>query len=112
MTYGAEGGLPTAQYTMAELFKDGGYKTAHIGKWHLGYAEETMPNGQGFDYSFGFMGGVIDSYSHFWVNKHDLWENGKEIYRDGEYFPDLMVAHTAKFLDQPRDQPFFMYWAI
>lgn len=112
MTYGAKGGLSTEQYTMAELFKDGGYKTAHIGKWHLGYAEETMPNGQGFDYSFGFMGGVIDSYSHFWANKHDLWENGEEIYRDGEYFPDLMVEHTAKFLDEPRDQPFFMYWAI
>lgn len=112
MQYGSRGGLSTEQYTMGELFKDGGYRTAHIGKWHLGYAEETMPNGQGFDYSFGFMGGVIDNYSHSWADSHDLWENGKEIYRDGEYFPDLMVEHTAKFLDKSSDQPFFMYWAI
>lgn len=50
-------GMPGSQYTMAELFKSAGYKTGHIGKWHLGYSKETIPNGQGFDYSFGFMGG-------------------------------------------------------
>lgn len=115
-TYGHKGGLPTEQYTMAELFRDGGYRTAHIGKWHLGYAEEEMPNAQGFHYSFGFMGGVIDNYSHFYYwggpNRHDLWENGKEIYRDGEYFPDLMVQYTAKFLEEDSTQPFFIYWAI
>lgn len=112
MERGSLGGLATEQYTMGELFKDGGYRTAHIGKWHLGYAEETMPNGQGFDYSFGFMGGLIDNYSHMWSNNHDLWENGEEVFRDGEYFPDLMLEYTAKFLDMPSEEPFFMYWAI
>lgn len=112
---GQSGGLPTDQYTLAELFKDGGYSTAHIGKWHLGYSESEMPNAQGFDYSFGFMSGVIDNYSHFnyWGGRHlhDLWENGTEVYFDGEYFPDLMVRHTEKFLQQERTQPFFLYWA-
>jgi arylsulfatase A len=60
------GGMPGSQYTIAEMFKAGGYKTAHIGKWHMGYSPETMPNAQGFDYSFGFMGGCIDNYSHFY----------------------------------------------
>ena len=114
--YGFKGGLPGEKYTMAELFKDAGYTTAHIGKWHLGYTPEEMPNLQGFDYSFGFMGGCIDSYGHFFYwggpNKHDLWENGNEIYRPGDYFPDMMVEQSAKFLEKNIEHPFFMYWAV
>src|SRR5690606_15034616 len=59
-----DAGMPGHQYTLAELFKDAGYQTGHVGKWHVGYSEETTPNAQGFDHSFGFMGGVIDNYSH------------------------------------------------
>jgi arylsulfatase A-like enzyme len=108
--------MPAEQVTMAEMFKTAGYATAHIGKWHLGFTPPTMPNGQGFDYSFGHMGGCIDNYSHFfyWVppNRHDLYENGKEIWRTGEYFPTLMVDEAAKFMEANREKPFFMYWAI
>lgn len=111
-------GMPTEQITIAEMFKSAGYITAQIGKWHLGYTPATMPNEQGFDYSFGFMGGCIDNYSHYFYwqgpNRHDLWRNGKEIWEDGKYFPDLMVEEAKKFLkDQQRQtRPFFLYWAI
>ncbi|MET1057662.1 MAG: sulfatase-like hydrolase/transferase [Pedobacter sp.] len=115
-SYGDGGGMPGSQFTMAELFKSGGYKTAHIGKWHIGYSPETMPNQQGFDYSFGFMGGCIDSYSHFFYwsgpNRHDLWRNGTEIWEDGKYFPDLMVDEAGKFLEENKSSPFFMYFAV
>ncbi|WP_221931368.1 sulfatase-like hydrolase/transferase [Pedobacter westerhofensis] len=114
--YGGSGGMPGSQFTMAELFKSGGYKTAHIGKWHIGYSPENMPNQQGFDYSFGFMGGCIDSYSHFFYwngpNRHDLWRNGTEIWEDGKYFPDLMVDEAGKFLEENKSSPFFMYFAV
>ncbi|MDB4712669.1 sulfatase-like hydrolase/transferase [bacterium] len=113
---GGRGALPTDQVTMAEIFKDAGYATAHIGKWHLGFTPPTMPNAQGFDYSFGHMGGCIDNYSHFfyWVppNRHDLYQNGKEIWRTGDYFPTLMVDEAAKFMEINQEKPFFMYWAI
>ena len=109
-------GMPPEQVTLAEAFRDAGYATGHIGKWHLGYDEATMPNGQGFDSSFGHMGGCIDNYSHFFYwqgpNRHDLWRNGKEIWMDGQFFPDLMVQECREFLTKKRTQPFFLYWAI
>lgn len=109
-------GMPTTQITIAELLKANGYSTAHIGKWHLGYTPETMPNGQGFDYSFGHMGGCIDNYSHFFYwngpNRHDLHRNGEEVFHDGKYFPDLMVDELNNWVDQTADRPWFIYWAI
>ena len=109
-------GMPSAQVTMAEHFKAAGYRTAHIGKWHLGYTPETMPNGQGFDYSFGHMGGCIDNYSHFFYwqgpNRHDLHRNGEEIFADGEYFPDLMVKEACEFIHENQADPFFIYFAL
>ena len=109
-------GMPSEQVTIAEMLRSKAYATGHIGKWHLGYVPETMPNGQGFDYSFGHMGGCIDNYSHFFYwngpNRHDLWRNGKEIWADGEFFPDLMVLEATNFIQQNRGRPFFLYWPI
>lgn len=76
-------GMPTEEVTIAEMLRSAGYATGHIGKWHLGYTPETMPNGQGFDESFGHMGGCIDNFSHFFYwngpNRHDLWRNGEVL---------------------------------
>jgi len=109
-------GMPATQITLAETFKAAGYTTAHIGKWHLGYDEATMPNNQGFDYCFGHMGGCIDNYSHFFYwngpNRHDLWKNGNEIWQDGSYFPQLMVDEASSFIEANRQKPFFMYFAM
>ena len=109
-------GMPAEQITIAEMMRAAGYTTAHIGKWHLGYTEETMPNNQGFDYSFGHMGGCIDNYSHFFYwngpNRHDLWRQGQEVYEDGMYFPELMVEEAGSFIDRHRNQPFFVYFAM
>ncbi|MBN2310543.1 MAG: sulfatase-like hydrolase/transferase [Candidatus Hydrogenedentes bacterium] len=109
-------GMPTTEITMAEMLKAAGYATGQVGKWHLGYSPDTMPNAQGFDYSFGHMGGCIDNYSHFFYwrgpNRHDLHENGEEVFRDGEFFPDLMVDAAGRFIEQHRNEPFFLYFAM
>jgi arylsulfatase A-like enzyme len=109
-------GMPTGEITLAEMFEKAGYATGHVGKWHLGYTPETMPNGQGFDESFGHMGGCIDNYSHFFYwqgpNRHDLWRNGKEIWEDGRYFPDLMAEECERFIAAHKAEPFFLYWAL
>lgn len=109
-------GLPHREITIADMLQSEGYRTAHIGKWHLGHRPETRPNGQGFDFSFGHMQGCIDNYSHFFYwngpNRHDLWLNGQETHRDGEYFGDLMKDHCKRFITEKSEQPFFVYMAI
>ncbi len=109
-------GLRPSEVTLAELFKDAGYATAQIGKWHLGSSATTSPNAQGFDHSFGHLGGCIDNYSHFFYwsgpNVHDLQRNGTEIFENGRYFPDLMLDEATAFTEKHRAQPFFIYYAV
>jgi arylsulfatase A len=113
---GQPGGMPANEVTLAEVFKSAGYATGHIGKWHLGYEGDTRPNSQGFDFSFGHMGGCIDNYSHFYFwngpNVHDLHRNGVEIFENGAYFPDLMLREAKAFIAQNGEHPFFLYYAI
>lgn len=113
---GQHNGLPAEQMTIAEMLKPAGYNTAHIGKWHLGHKSTMTPNAQGFDHSYGHMGGCIDNYSHFFYwngpNRHDLWENGIEVYRSGEFFGDIMVQQALHFMETNKDVPFFMYFAL
>lgn len=111
---GVAGMAPNAT-TIAEHLKKNGYRTGHIGKWHLGYTPETMPNAQGFDESWGHMTGVIDNYSHFffWEGPpaHDLWRNGREIWAPGEKLSQLTKSEIAKFLAEGDGRPFLLYWA-
>jgi arylsulfatase A-like enzyme len=113
---GEENGLPGSEVTIAEVFKAAGYATAHLGKWHLGLLKEMSPNAQGFNYSFGFMEGCIDSYSHFYYwsgpNRHDLWRNGVEVFEPGRYFPDLMLREATALMEKERAKPFFIYYAL
>lgn len=113
---GHAGGLPASEVTMAEMFQNAGYVTGHFGKWHLGYTPDTLPNAQGFTHSFGHMGGCIDNYSHFfyWAgpNVHDLWRNGREVFHDGTYFPELMVREAVEFIEANKAKPFFIYFAL
>ncbi|WAJ71801.1 sulfatase family protein [Catenovulum adriaticum] len=46
-------GMKPEQITLAEMLKPAGYRTAAIGKWHLGDLKTTLPTAQGFDYYYG-----------------------------------------------------------
>ena len=111
-----DGGMPSATRTAAEVFSAHGYAAGHVGKWHLGHHSSKIPNGQGFIESFGHLGGCIDNYSHFFYwhgpNEHDLWRDGKEVFHDGEYFPDLMADDAIRFIDAHFEESFFLYWAL
>lgn len=115
-------------YTVAELLKDNGYTTGMIGKWGLGEpGTNGDPNKQGFDFFFGYTDQILahNYYPEF------LWKNGQKIFLDNEvkyldstawhrglgsysigkvdYSPDLMNDQALKFIDQNKDNPFFLY---
>jgi len=106
-------GMPPEQITIAEMLKTKGYRTALVGKWHLGYAIKDGPSDQGFDSFYGHKRGCIDNYSHFFYwkgpNNHDLWRDAQEIWEDGVHFSDLMVREAKEFISANKDQPFFLY---
>ncbi len=99
--------IPDGEYTLAELFKDGGYKTACVGKWGLGgIGSSGHPNAQGFDYFFGCLG---QAHAHRYFPTY-LHENSTRI-ELGEkvYSHDLMEAKALDFITENRDNPFFLY---
>jgi arylsulfatase A-like enzyme len=120
-------GLTVETPTIATALKRLGYDTALIGKWHLGLSPQCRPNQNGFDYFYGFMAGCIDYYSHifYWdmadghTNPtHDLWENNKEIYNNGQYFTNLINEKAVKYIrekcqenDSKGSRPFYLYLA-
>lgn len=104
--------------TIAEALKPAGYRTAAIGKWHLGSTNETSPNARGFEYFYGFHSGCVDFYSHryYWgdaksVNYHDLWSNREEIFEDGQYLTERITEESVAFINKNKGQPFFSYIA-
>lgn len=109
-------GMDSKGINLPKMLKAAGYTTAHIGKWHLGHGRGHQPLDQGFDYSFGFLGGCIDNYSHsfYWKgpNRHDLWENRSRVRMPGRYFPDLMVEKAKAFIVENKSRPFFLYFAV
>ena len=62
-------GIPAAMTTIARKLKDGGYRTAHIGKWHAGFASsQHTPLGRGFDSSIAYLW-AYNGYLHGWAEQ-------------------------------------------
>lgn len=107
--------MPLSEITIAEILQEQGYRTGLFGKWHLGAALENGPLEQGFDEFYGFRGGFIDNYAHYFLHGkgfHDLWHNKEEIFKRNQYFPDLMTEKALQFIDSNKNQPFFLYAAF
>ena len=104
-------GLDPSETTVGDAFQAGGYKTYYIGKWHLGAVEKYFPNNRGFDEFYGLLEG---SRSYF-PGKDDTSKGGKAIQRNGEfiewkgYITDLFTEAALDYLDDAKDEPFFMF---
>jgi arylsulfatase A-like enzyme len=114
-------GLKSTERTLPGELRKQGYRTALIGKWHLGMTPESRPLAQGFDQFQGFYSGWIDGFSHRYYQLaktgpdqiyHDLWENEREVYADPRYHTELFNAQAVEFIGkQTPQQPFFLYLA-
>jgi arylsulfatase A len=109
-----QGNMPHEQVTIAEVLKQAGYFTAHIGKWHLGDAAH-YPQTQGFDVNIGgtFWGAP---HSFFWPysGSGNRW-GGEfryvphlEFGSEGEYLTDRLTDEAIRVMDKAKGRPFFL----
>lgn len=98
--------LPLAEVTIAEALQEAGYRTAFIGKWHLGEESKYWPEHQGFDLNIGGCGkGHPPSY---------FSPYGIPNLKDGppgESLNERLTDEALKFLEQTKDKPFFLYFS-
>lgn len=127
--------IPAETVTLGKLLQGAGYKTACVGKWGLGAPlTDGVANKQGFDFFFGYN---CQRQAHTYYPLH-LWKNEEKVFLDNnlvvpgtkleegadpfdpasyskftqnEYSADLMMAEALNFMDENKDQPFFLYFA-
>lgn len=125
----SKNGLPPNEITLAEQLKGVGYRTACIGKWHLGHKEQYLPTNNGFDYYFGIpysndMDLVSEiPYMEYWQQPDEaiktehfnvpLLKNTEIIERpaDQHTISKRYSEETVAFIKRNQGQPFFVYLA-
>jgi arylsulfatase A-like enzyme len=124
-------GLPPSEITLAELLRERGYHTLHLGKWHLGESPPFRPEAQGFDESLGFYAGgsmflpendpdVVNSKQDFDPIDRFLWANlpfgvrlnGSDPFRPSAYMTDYLADEAVAAIRANRHRPFFLYLAF
>lgn len=99
------------EVTMAQVFKDNGYRTGIFGKWHLGDNYPFRPQDKGFEEVLVHSGGGIGQTMDYWDNDYfdDVYlHNGKPKQFNG-YCTDVWFENAQDFIEENRDQPFFCF---
>ena len=125
-------GLPQSEISLAKVLKKNGYRTAAIGKWHLGHKSPFLPTDHGFDSYYGIpysndMNRVEEIKDKDWIDTHMMWaeqENYKAydipLMRDDSIIerPVDQRTITKRYTDETvtnikklKDGPFFIYLA-
>jgi len=96
-----------------EVLKKGGYHTAMIGKWHLGFESPNIPNDRGFDFFRGFLGDMMDDYWTHLRGGVNWMRFNKEVIDPEGHATDLFTDWTLEYLEEHKEKPrpFFLYLA-
>ena len=104
-------GLPLDQTTMADRLKAAGYRTALLGKWHLGSTDQLHPMERGFDEFFGFLGGDHSYFDVMPAVGGPILDGRKPAEPIG-YLTEELADRAVHFIEQNRARPFFLYLAF
>jgi arylsulfatase A len=122
----SEGGLPQSEVTIAEALKENGYRTAAVGKWHLGHKSPYLPTDHGFESYFGIpysndMDKVRGTDDHFTLAENERYQAyNVPLMRDEEIVerPADQRTITKRYTEEAvekirdfKDEPFFVYLA-
>ena len=99
-------GMPTNQITIADRLRAAGYRTALVGKWHLGASEGMRPPRRGFDEFYGFLGGA-----HSYFNARGFLRGDQPV-KDMDYSTDAFGREAVAFIDRQKGRPWFLYLAF
>ncbi len=105
----AREGLPLSEKILPQYFKDSGYQTSLVGKWHLGRFEAGYwPNNRGFDHFYGNLTGGVGHYDHIHGGALDWQRNGVSVREEG-YSTHLLTDEAIEIIEsQPASVPLFM----
>ena len=123
-------GLSNEEKTVAKTFKESGYSTKIIGKWHCGDQEEFLPTNHGFDSYFGIpysndMGRQVKIKDYIpndsSLHKITEWDRpplplvrDKEVIQeqpDQRSIAERYTEDAVKFMRENKETPFFLYLA-
>lgn len=110
--------LPLEEFTLAEVLRDEGYETFHVGKWHLGGPPFSLPAQHGFSQNVG--GNEHGSPGHYFYPYTGKWTvptTGKQVVKqtlsdgkEGEYLTERLTDEAIELMRQNKDRPFFLYF--
>jgi arylsulfatase len=103
----SEVGTSLEEKLLSTLFKERGYKTKAIGKWHLGNSGPYLPTARGFDSFFGVPYSID-------MNPLPLLRDGTslEANTDRTILTPRYTEEAVKYIDESNGDPFFLYMAF
>ena len=116
----SENGLSPSHLTLPEMFRDAGYATGMIGKWHLsgykyhGATKVVRPTDHGFEWNIGSEIKGVGNGANFWpyifrtqpIRWLDLPD--QKLGRK-EYLTDRLNHEAVQFIERNKSKPFFLY---
>lgn len=106
-------GLPTDERLLPQTLKEAGYRTAILGKWHVGHADPKFwPLQRGFDQQYGYLTSEIDYFKHEVMGVPDWWRNGEAVREEG--YSTTLLGDEAVRLIRGHDpaRPLYLYLAF
>jgi arylsulfatase A-like enzyme len=103
-------GLDTDEWLIPQALHEAGYKTAIIGKWHLGHGDKKFwPKQRGFDYQYGALVGELDYFTHEEGGVLD-WFRDNEPVKEPGYTTTLIGDDAVRYIEaQNGSAPFYLY---